>query len=373
MVINVISGEVPGSPTLKQSLSLAMFNIRATFSIVSREWVRLAQSVFFPCSDLSLLMQWDSMSKTSKNFMSIGVINIRNMKSTFVAIEGACQSLFFSSFYSIDMLTYHRKEWIQYPGWEASQNEFAHACLAFECALDVDPWSVSLWLTYTKTAQVSQCPTFMQPFSIMSREWAHLVQPICFSCSDLSLLMLSPACGSPYSVSFFLCPDMCPSGVVSSRWVLLLADFRSPSRAGGACIVPHHTRLKRDRLSATQNFWNPLFCQGPCSCDPNLVSVFIFGNVSIQSFSLTLTSASYYLRHRSRLSVSTTPKLLNKIECLSIQESSATVAIFPTYARHTLQKLVSQYCSKVSHLTFLADDASILVSYKRTTILAQKW
>jgi hypothetical protein len=64
---------VSGSPTPKQSSSLATFNIPATFSIVSKEWVCLARSVFFLCSDLSLPMQWDSASKTSKNFMSIGL------------------------------------------------------------------------------------------------------------------------------------------------------------------------------------------------------------------------------------------------------------------------------------------------------------
>ena len=83
--------------------------------------------------------------------MSIGAVNVKNMKSAFVALEGACQSSLSSSFRSADTLTYHRKERMQYPSWEASQNEFAHARSAFERALDMDPWSVPFWLTYTET------------------------------------------------------------------------------------------------------------------------------------------------------------------------------------------------------------------------------
>ena len=165
-------------------------------------------------------MQWDSTLKTSKNFMSIGAINVKNMKSAFVALKGACQSSL-SSFHSADTLTYHRKEWIQDPSWEASQNEFAHACSAFERTFDMDPWSVPFWLTYTKTVLKSHNIQHSHTCSIASKEWVRLVQPVFFSCSDLSLLMLSPACGSPCSVGFFLCPDLFPSGVVSSWWVLL--------------------------------------------------------------------------------------------------------------------------------------------------------
>ena len=83
--------------------------------------------------------------------MSIAVVNVKNTKSAFVALEGACQSSFSPSFHSADTLTYHRKEWIQYASWEASQNEFARARSVFERALDVDPRSVPLWLTYTET------------------------------------------------------------------------------------------------------------------------------------------------------------------------------------------------------------------------------
>jgi hypothetical protein len=89
--------------------------------------------------------------KTSKYFMSIGVVNVKNMESAFVALEGTCQSSFSPSFHSTDTLTCRRKEWIQYASWEVSQNEFAHTRSVFERALDVDPWSVPLWLTYTET------------------------------------------------------------------------------------------------------------------------------------------------------------------------------------------------------------------------------
>jgi crooked neck len=75
-----------------------------------------------------------------KELYEYRVVNVKNMKnSTFVTLEGACQSSFSSSFHSADTLTYHRKEWIQYPSWKALQNKFAHARSAFECALNMDP------------------------------------------------------------------------------------------------------------------------------------------------------------------------------------------------------------------------------------------
>ena len=101
--------------------------------------------------------------------MSIGAVNVKNMKSAFVALEGACRSSL-SSFHSADTLTYLRKEWIQDPSWEASQNEFAHARSAFERAFDMDPWSVPFWLTYTETALKSRNVQHSRTCSIASRE-----------------------------------------------------------------------------------------------------------------------------------------------------------------------------------------------------------
>ena len=163
------------------------------------------------------------------------------MKSAFVALEGACQSLFSSSFHSADTLTYHRKEWIQYSSWEASQNEFAHARSAFERAHDVDPWSVSLWLTYTGTqlksrnASRSRNHSKSHPESectLFSQFFCHVL-----TCPSRCCLRLV----SPCSVGFFLCPDVCPSGAVSSRWVLLF-----PARSVSFCVLTYTDAVSRD-------------------------------------------------------------------------------------------------------------------------------
>ena len=54
-------------------------------------------------------------------------------------------------------------------------------------------------------------------------------------------------------------------------------------------------------------------------------------------FHFMLMFASYHLKNKARLFLSTTPRNIYKIDCLTVQESSATVAIISTYARHTLQ------------------------------------
>jgi hypothetical protein len=92
-----------------------------------------------------------------------------------------------------------------------------------------------------------------------------------------------------------------------------LVDFRSPSRAGGACVLPHHTWLNQDCLSVTLNFWNP----------PSLSRVLLFVIeilylclclvTSRSCFCFMLISASYHLRNRSRLLFWQHPKSLTKL------------------------------------------------------------
>jgi hypothetical protein len=97
------------------------------------------------------------------------------------------------------------------------------------------------------------------------------------------MLVVSPFNDRMYeSVNAMACrANLCRDRERQTQAASVLADFRSPSRVGGARFVPHHTRLNRDRLSATLNFWNPPPRRGLVLCDLNLVSAFMFGNVSI--------------------------------------------------------------------------------------------
>ena len=134
--------------------------------------------------------------------------------------------------------------------WEALQNEFACTRSVFEHALDVDPWSVPLWLTHTEAELKSRNVQHLRNiFNYVQR-----VSVPCFvsffSCSDLSLPMLSPACGCPRLIGFFLCPDLFPSGMVSSQWVLLAWSV-------SFCMLTYTDAVSRDRVPLA---WSASFC-----------------------------------------------------------------------------------------------------------------
>jgi hypothetical protein len=152
-----------------------------------------------------------------------------------------------------------------------------------------------------------------------------------------------------------------------------VADFRSPSRAGGARVLPHHTRLNRDRLSATQNFWNP-----PSSSRVLLFAIRILYPrlclVTSRSYiCFMLISASYHLRNRSRLLFRPAPQKIlqdRMSHCTRVKRDCRNRFDIrtPYITRTPVSVLFSMF-----HLTLIADEASILVTYKRTTILAQKY
>ena len=103
--------------------------------------------------------------------MNIRVVveNQKNSRSVFEGQVEMCMSLEAASAYADRLFNCLVKEWLQYADWEVSllsgtfvclynnifhvkvsQNEFARSCSVFERALDLDPHSIRLWLSYTQ-------------------------------------------------------------------------------------------------------------------------------------------------------------------------------------------------------------------------------